>query len=133
MVRTAGGAAGQLQWRGSRRCLAPGTRTWLSQAKTPVSTLPFTNLHALPRVPPACLNRYIDELVEKEVAGGIPASSIVVGGFSQGGAMALMSLRSKVRMVPWLLGAARGAAGAGHAVPILAAHAGPAYTLLPAL
>lgn len=31
------------------------------------------------------------------MAAGIPSSSIVVGGFSQGGAMALMSLRSKVR------------------------------------
>ncbi|PRW33175.1 acyl- thioesterase 1 [Chlorella sorokiniana] len=42
--------------------------------------------------------RYIDELIEQEVAGGIPSESIVVGGFSQGGAMALMSLRSKHKL-----------------------------------
>lgn len=33
------------------------------------------------------------ELVEKEVAAGTPANRIVVGGFSQGGAVAIMMLR----------------------------------------
>ena len=32
-------------------------------------------------------------LVEKEVASGTPANRIVVGGFSQGGAIAVMMLR----------------------------------------
>lgn len=39
--------------------------------------------------------RYIESLIEEQIAAGIPSSKIVVGGFSQGGAMALMLLRSK--------------------------------------
>lgn len=38
--------------------------------------------------------RYVEELVAKEVASGIPSTKVVVGGFSQGGAVALMMLRS---------------------------------------
>ena len=37
--------------------------------------------------------RFVDSLVQAEVSAGIPESRIVVAGFSQGGAMALHSLR----------------------------------------
>jgi predicted esterase len=37
--------------------------------------------------------RYVKGLVEKEIAAGTPANRIVVGGFSQGGAIAIMMLR----------------------------------------
>ncbi|KAL4440017.1 hypothetical protein ABPG75_003018 [Micractinium tetrahymenae] len=39
--------------------------------------------------------RYVEELIQEQIDAGIPSSQIVVGGFSQGGAMALMMLRSK--------------------------------------
>lgn len=42
--------------------------------------------------------RYVEGLVQQQVDAGIPSSSIVVGGFSQGGAMALMMLRSKFKL-----------------------------------
>ena len=45
----------------------------------------------------AVLCRYIEGLVEQQVAAGIPSTRIVVSGFSQGGALALLMLRSKVR------------------------------------
>ena len=34
--------------------------------------------------------------MEQEVAAGVPSASVVVGGFSQGGAVALLMLRSQV-------------------------------------
>lgn len=37
--------------------------------------------------------RYIKQLVDQEIAAGTPVQRIVVAGFSQGGAIALMSLR----------------------------------------
>eukprot|EP00882_Tetradesmus_deserticola_P007621 GHRQ01008026.1.p1 GENE.GHRQ01008026.1~~GHRQ01008026.1.p1 ORF type:complete len:324 (+),score=76.17 GHRQ01008026.1:399-1370(+) len=42
--------------------------------------------------------RYIEELIEKEVAGGVPSERVVVAGFSQGGAVALMALRSQHKL-----------------------------------
>jgi len=43
--------------------------------------------------------RYImDELVQAEVASGISSKRIIVAGFSQGGAVALMALRSEVQL-----------------------------------
>lgn len=48
-------------------------------------------LHAA--VEPGCVCRYVKGLVEEEVAAGTPANRIVVGGFSQGGAIAIMMLR----------------------------------------
>lgn len=39
--------------------------------------------------------RYVEGLIQEQVDAGIPSSRIVVGGFSQGGAMSLMMLRSK--------------------------------------
>ncbi|PSC68715.1 acyl-thioesterase 1 isoform A [Micractinium conductrix] len=39
--------------------------------------------------------RYIEGLVEEQIPAGVPSTAIAVGGFSQGGAMALMLLRSK--------------------------------------
>jgi len=44
------------------------------------------------------LRRYIEELVQGQVAQGIPSHRIVVGGFSQGGAIALLMLRSKLKL-----------------------------------
>lgn len=44
------------------------------------------------------LARYIEELVEKEIAAGIPSERVVVAGFSQGGAVALMALRSEHKL-----------------------------------
>ena len=44
--------------------------------------------------------RYIEEIVQQQVDAGIPSTSVAVGGFSQGGAMALLSLRSKVGAMP---------------------------------
>jgi lysophospholipase-2 len=38
--------------------------------------------------------RYVETLIKAEVDAGIPSDKIVVGGFSQGGAVALMMLRS---------------------------------------
>lgn len=35
--------------------------------------------------------KYFHSLIDQEVAKGIPANRIVVGGFSQGGAMSLLS------------------------------------------
>ena len=43
-----------------------------------------------------CVCRYIEDIVQQQVDAGIPSTSVVVGGFSQGGAIALLSLRSKV-------------------------------------
>ncbi|GMH33009.1 hypothetical protein BSKO_00843 [Bryopsis sp. KO-2023] len=40
--------------------------------------------------------RYLEGLIEKEIENGIPAESIAVAGFSQGGAVALLMLRSKI-------------------------------------
>lgn len=42
--------------------------------------------------------RFLEELVEDEIAQGIPSERIVVAGFSQGGATALMMLRSKHKL-----------------------------------
>lgn len=38
--------------------------------------------------------RYIEELIDKEIASGIPSERVVVAGFSQGGAVAMLALRS---------------------------------------
>eukprot|EP00798_Chlamydomonas_sp_ICE-L_P002414 gene2413-8729_t len=40
---------------------------------------------------------YLEKLVEAEVAAGIPSKRIVIAGFSQGGATALLMLRSKMQ------------------------------------
>lgn len=42
--------------------------------------------------------RYVEELIQQQIDAGIPSSKIAVGGFSQGGAMALMMLRSKYQL-----------------------------------
>jgi predicted esterase len=42
--------------------------------------------------------RYIESLIDAEVASGIPSNRIVVAGFSQGGAVALLMLRSKHKL-----------------------------------
>ncbi|KAF8067258.1 acyl-protein thioesterase 1 [Scenedesmus sp. PABB004] len=42
--------------------------------------------------------RYVESLVEAEVAGGVPSERVVVAGFSQGGAVALMALRSEHKL-----------------------------------
>ncbi|KAI1824954.1 Phospholipase/carboxylesterase/thioesterase [Xylaria intraflava] len=42
---------------------------------------------------------YVNELIQTEIDAGIPANRIVLGGFSQGGAMALLSgLTAKVKL-----------------------------------
>lgn len=41
---------------------------------------------------------YIEELVEKEVKAGVPSDKVVVAGFSQGGAVALLMLRSSTKL-----------------------------------
>lgn len=41
---------------------------------------------------------YIEGLVAKEAAEGTPSNKIVVAGFSQGGAVALMMLRSTMKL-----------------------------------
>lgn len=40
--------------------------------------------------------RYVKQLVDEEIENGTPVGRIVVAGFSQGGAVALMSLRETV-------------------------------------
>jgi predicted esterase len=45
-----------------------------------------------------CRCRYIEELIDKEIAGGLPSVRVVVAGFSQGGAVALMALRSEHKL-----------------------------------
>lgn len=42
--------------------------------------------------------RYVESLVAAEAAGGVPPGRVVVGGFSQGGAVALMMLRSEEKL-----------------------------------
>eukprot|EP00775_Hariotina_reticulata_P004763 gene4762-5013_t len=42
--------------------------------------------------------RYVEELVQQEIAAGIPSHRVVVAGFSQGGAVALMALRSQLKL-----------------------------------
>lgn len=44
------------------------------------------------------LCRYVEELIQKETEAGIPSDRVVVAGFSQGGAVALMMLRSKKKL-----------------------------------
>ena len=44
------------------------------------------------------LVRYLEELIAAEVAAGIPSDRVVVAGFSQGGAIALMMLRSSMKL-----------------------------------
>lgn len=46
--------------------------------------------------PPWC--RYIEELLAKEGAAGVPSSRVVIAGFSQGGAVALLMLRSEKKL-----------------------------------
>ncbi|KAJ9509200.1 hypothetical protein QJQ45_001480 [Haematococcus lacustris] len=43
-------------------------------------------------------NRYVEQLINAEVAAGIPSQRIVVCGFSQGGAIALLMLRSNLKL-----------------------------------
>jgi lysophospholipase-2 len=40
----------------------------------------------------------VEELVRAEEATGVPSSRVVVGGFSQGGAVALLMLRSQIKL-----------------------------------
>ncbi|KAL6762897.1 Phospholipase/carboxylesterase/thioesterase [Haematococcus lacustris] len=42
--------------------------------------------------------RYVEQLINAEVAAGIPSQRIVVCGFSQGGAIALLMLRSNLKL-----------------------------------
>lgn len=42
--------------------------------------------------------RYVEELVQQEVDGGLPSGKVVVAGFSQGGAIALQTLRSDKKL-----------------------------------
>ncbi|KAG1668166.1 hypothetical protein FOA52_005158 [Chlamydomonas sp. UWO 241] len=42
--------------------------------------------------------RYVEELLAAEVAAGVPSAKIVVGGFSQGGAVAMLMMRSEVKL-----------------------------------
>lgn len=43
-------------------------------------------------------HRYIEELVQAEIAAGVPSERVVVAGFSQGGAVALLMLRSDIKL-----------------------------------
>lgn len=43
-------------------------------------------------------HRYIEGLVLHEVAAGIPSQRVVIGGFSQGGTVALLMLRSSLKL-----------------------------------
>ncbi len=38
---------------------------------------------------------YVEHLLEQQAAAGVPPSQVIIGGFSQGGAMALLALRSQ--------------------------------------
>jgi lysophospholipase-2 len=42
--------------------------------------------------------RYVESLVSAEAGAGVPSERVVVGGFSQGGAVALMMLRSRLKL-----------------------------------
>jgi len=42
--------------------------------------------------------RFVQDLVSEEEAAGIDASKVIVGGFSQGGAIAMMAARSKKKL-----------------------------------
>ena len=41
---------------------------------------------------------YVEHLLEQQAAAGVPPSQVIIGGFSQGGAMALLALRSHHRL-----------------------------------
>jgi predicted esterase len=43
-------------------------------------------------------SRYVESIIQQEMALGIPSTSIAVGGFSQGGAMSLLMLRSTIKL-----------------------------------
>lgn len=46
-----------------------------------------------------CLpRRYIESLIDAEIASGVKSDRIVVAGFSQGGAVAMLMLRSKHKL-----------------------------------
>jgi predicted esterase len=56
--------------------------------------------------------RYVEELISKEAEAGIPSDRVVVAGFSQGGAIALLMLRSHLKLA--------GVVGESmHCVPLL--------------
>lgn len=42
--------------------------------------------------------RYIESLIDAEIASGVKSDRIVVAGFSQGGAVAMLMLRSKHKL-----------------------------------
>lgn len=68
---------------------------------TPVSSSPLCSGLARPPLHAPCACRYVEGLIQEQVDAGIPSSRIVVGGFSQGGAMSLMMLRSKAGVRGW--------------------------------
>lgn len=43
-------------------------------------------------------SRYMQNLIAAEVAAGIPAERVLIAGFSQGGALSLLSLRASVKL-----------------------------------
>lgn len=53
-------------------------------------------IHTFHTPPHHC--RYVEELVKSEMAAGVPSERVVVAGFSQGGAIALMMLRSQLKL-----------------------------------
>lgn len=79
--------------------------------------------HAFHIPAPCAARSYIEQLVQQQVDAGIPSSSIVIGGFSQGGAMALLMLRSKV---------CGGRAGADSGAGLAAGDTLPVHTSQPA-
>lgn len=58
-----------------------------------LTATPFTPPHTSPH---HC--RYVEELVKSEMAAGVPSERVVVAGFSQGGAIALMMMRSQLKL-----------------------------------
>lgn len=66
----------------------------------PLQLLPGgTNGEALrrlmrPQPAPLIPRSYVEHILEQQAAAGVPPSRVVIGGFSQGGAMALLALRS---------------------------------------
>jgi hypothetical protein len=73
--------------------------------------------------------RYVEELISGEVASGVPASRIVVGGFSQGGAVALMMLRSNTKLAGIIGGWRGGCRREGGMYPGGGDAARPTYAL----
>eukprot|EP00955_Chlamydomonas_euryale_P069700 360539-Chlamydomonas_euryale.AAC.4 len=94
-----------LKWHQDVRCAYRGTHRKANPGQAgPKFPSRCCQLHIPIRQPFGSLptasarKRYVEQLVAAELAAGVPSEKVVVGGFSQGGAVALLMLRSDVKV-----------------------------------